>query len=111
MSKPVRLRCDMPGGYHGSRPGVSALVRHGEVVEVPSETADYLCSTFGAYWDRMETPAKALPAAPVGADLHWRTLVAGIASGEFDDALPALCADQRRAVRKAAARRVDEIRG
>ena len=111
MAESVQLRCDMPGGYHGSRPGVRAVVRPGEVVSVPPATADYLCSTFGAYWHRMESPA-APPVAPwVAPGIHWRALVKGIDAGEFDDHLDALSGDRRAAIRKAAARRVAHYQG
>lgn len=101
----------MPGGYHGSRPGVSAVVGRGEVVSVPTPTADYLCSTFPDYWHRMESPAPAAEPPEVAPDVHWRVLVKGIAAGEFDDLLPALEGDNRKAVRRAAAKRVAVIRG
>lgn len=101
----------MPGGYHGSRPGVSAVVRPGEVVSVPISTADYLCSAFPAYWHRMETPAPAPVPREDARDVHWRVLVKGIDAGEFDDRLSALSGDHRKAVRKAVAKRVAVIKG
>jgi len=111
VAESVQLRCDMPGGYHGSRPGVRAVVRPGEVVSVSPQTADYLCSTFGAYWHRMESP-EAPPVAPwVAPDIHWRALVRGIDAGEFDDRLSALSGDHRKAVRRAAAKRVAHFKG
>lgn len=111
MSDSVKLRCDMPGGYHGSRPGVRTVVRPGEVVSVPTPTADYLVSAFPAYWHRMETPRAAPEPPEVAPALHWRALVRGIDAGEFDDRLSALSGDHRKAIRKAAARRVEKIKG
>jgi hypothetical protein len=90
------LRCKYPGGYAGSRPGLREVWPVGAEREISAEDADYLTSTFPAYFDRMALPGTARTLAPVEAlDGPVRALAPAVEAGAYDDCIAALIAAER----------------